>query len=80
MYKTIADFFADISKQKCPSLSPVVCASKTISDLFENCICKTLPEVIIVKRWHDLLKKYVNDKDTVFLFEDMQAVRIKPKV
>lgn len=61
---TISDFFASISKCKCPVLTDG--SALTIEDFFYDCIKPNLPEVGIVQGWHELLKTYINDPEAVF--------------
>ena len=64
--ETIKDFFANIKEKECPKLEPSVCESEYLEDFYKKCVCKTLPNVKVVKDWHELLKTYINDSNAVF--------------
>lgn len=66
MVKSICDFFENITKQKCLILNPGVCKSEYLEDFYNDCVKDTLPEVEVVKKWHNLLKRYINDPEAVF--------------
>jgi hypothetical protein len=62
---SIEDFFNNINERECPELNINVCESKSIEDFFNMSIKATLPEIEIVKQWHELLKKYISDPEAV---------------
>ena len=63
---TIAVFFAGISKSKCPVLTNKVCNANSVPEFYDKCVRANLPDVEVVKGWHELLKKYIEDEDAIF--------------
>lgn len=63
---TINNFFAGITKTYCPVLSSSVCVSNSVQEFYDKCIKINLPDVDVVKGWHELLKRYIDDPDAVF--------------
>jgi len=63
---TITQFFSNISKSYCPVLPAGVNASSSAVDFYSKCIVNNMPKENVVVRWHDLLKKYIDDPEAVF--------------
>ena len=63
---TIAEFFAGISKSKCPVLTNKLCKANSVPEFYDKCIKANLPDVEVVKGWHELLKKFIEDEDAIF--------------
>lgn len=63
---TIADFFKRISSRKCPVLNTKPHTSNSVKDFYKNCIEPNMPDVKVVKGWHKLFKKYIDDLEAVF--------------
>lgn len=62
----IEKFFGNITKCHCPSLDTGKVTSDYLTDFYDDCVKNTLPKVEVVLAWHELLKRYIDDKEAVF--------------
>ena len=74
---TIADFFANIKKCKCPILTNSACYSDSIQDFYNNCVKNTMPQPHVVKGWHELLKRYIEDPEAIFFIRRYSSTKDK---
>lgn len=73
---TITDFFAKITKFSCPSL-PSLCSANTVQEMYSNCIENNLPKVDTIKKWHVLLKQYIDDPEAIFFIRRYASTKDK---
>ena len=74
---SIKSFFAGIAKSYCPVLTSSVCVANSVHEFYDKCIKNTLPDVDVVKGWHDLLKRYIDDPDAVFFVRKYASCKDK---
>lgn len=73
----IKNFFTGITKSYCPVLSGSVCESSSVHEFYEQCIKNNLPDVGVVKGWHELLKRYIDDPEAVFFIRKYSSTKDK---